>query len=69
MLTLANNTRNQSAYSNNWGKESEYDDNESMRSTKKFTQAKNQAQKRLGWPSKNKRTIITGGKKTLSKNM
>jgi len=48
---------------------SEYDDIDSMRSTKKFTNVKKKEVKRLGWGAKKKRTIISAGKSTINKNM
>jgi hypothetical protein len=55
---------------NLWDQVSEYDDNESMRSTKKFTQLKKQQPvKRLGWGGGKKQRIISAAKKSISKNM
>lgn len=57
---------------NLWDQIPEYDEEEeSMRSTKKFTNAKKQPAKRLGWGGapKRQRTIISAAKKSISKNM
>lgn len=56
---------------NLWDQIPEYDEEESMRSTKKFTNAKKQPVKRLGWGGapKRQRTIISAAKKSISKNM